>query len=115
MPVGFEGDIDEYFNGAGTAAWHVHWGGYGSFHQAIGAALNEPPTGFHIYGMLYDPVNGATFYIDDVPVPDAHVNDGCSASTPCTVPLVMEIGEDGGDGHSGPGLQVDWVRHYVAH
>jgi hypothetical protein len=114
MPVGFEGDIDEFFNGAGTGAWHIHWGGYGSCHQAIGAALNEPPTGFHIYGMLYDAVNGASFFMDGAPVPNGHVNEGCSASTPCTVPLIMEVGETGGSANTPP-FQVDWVRHYVAH
>jgi len=112
MPAGFEGDIDEFYSGAGSGSTNVHWGGYSGCHQSTGVSISETPNVFHIYGMLYDAVNGVTFYLDGSP--GLHVNQGCSASTPCAVPLGIEFGESGGDG-TGPGLQVDWVRHYVAH
>jgi hypothetical protein len=111
MTAGFEPDIIEYWGGEGHNA--VHWGGYGSCHQwrDQGGGLAAADD-FHIWGMLYDPLNGVTFYRDGRET--WSYNAGCSASTPCTVPLYVKFNNNmqGCCDNSQP-MQVDWFRFYT--
>jgi beta-glucanase (GH16 family) len=112
MTHGFESDIIEYWNSSGHNA--VHWNGYGNCASIAdqGGGLTAGDN-FHIWGMLYDQNNGATFYRDGVQT--FTWNAGCSASTPCTTPLIIKFNNNMNMSaccdFSHP-MQVDWVRYY---
>jgi hypothetical protein len=112
LPVFFEADIIEYWNGGGHSG--VIYGDYTRCKTVIyGVDGEQAADQFHIWGMLYDPYNGITYYKDGVQV--FSYNNGCSVSTPCVTRFWIEINNNlqaGATDTSHPML-IDWVRVYT--
>jgi hypothetical protein len=102
---GSEEDIME--SAFGNAQNNQHWGGYGACHQAISSGdISSDNDAFHLWGLLWEPTNGFTFYRDGVqtwhnPGP---VNNGSN-------PVSMIV-NGGYRNQPTTGLLVDWVRYY---
>jgi beta-glucanase (GH16 family) len=103
---GAEFDIIEDIGGGDGS--HVHWSGYAGCHQSVStSSLASSSDAFHIWGLLWDPTNGYTFYRDGVQTFSlaGPVNNGSNLDS-----IVLSAGPL--SGQNAQGLLVDWVRYY---